>query len=345
MSGLSNPRGLSFGSDGTLYVAEAGQGGGTLGQPFGTSTFGMSGGISARNGNDAQMKLLTGLPSIATPTGGDAAGANDVLRLADGKLAVLFGFSGGLNERSPLGADGSKLGTLSIYDPTSHTWSTSQDYAALETGVNPDGGEINSDPFSFIQTANGFAVADAGANAIWYPGGYTSIPGQMGTAPWGAQIPMESVPTSILARPGGGYVVGELTGFPFEPGKARIHQIAADGTYLGSDSYGLTNIIDMTYASDGSLLVLEHVANGLLNGGPGDVKRIRADGTVDTLITGLITPTSVAFGADGKIYVTNDAYSVGGGQVLRYGYQPVPEPASIAAIAIGIAGVLRRRRK
>ena len=99
----------------------------------------------------------------------------------------------------------------------------------------------------------------------------------------------------------------------------------------------------MAYASDGSLLVVEIADQGLLVGGPGAVKRIRTDGTVDTLISGLATPTSVAF-HDGSLYVTNRSLT-GEGQVLKYAYAPVPEPASMIALGMGAVALLRRRKR
>ena len=224
MSGLANPRGMFFDTDGTLYVAEAGSGGGTLGTPFtgggGSGTFGLSGGIASRKGAGAQLQALYGLPSIADATGeGEPVGAADISRTADGRFAVLFGLGAGIQERNTLGSAGSMMGTLSYYDPTTHSWSLGQDYVALESGLNPDGGEINSNPFGMVSDGQGgFVVADSGANTVWRPGGLTSIPGQMVPNPFGpGTIPQEAVPTSIVARPGGGYLVGELGGFPLQP--------------------------------------------------------------------------------------------------------------------------------
>ena len=43
--------------------------------------------------------------------------------------------------------------------------------------------------------------------------------------PPGAQMPMQSVPTSIVKGPDGAYYVGELTGFPFQVGAARVWRL------------------------------------------------------------------------------------------------------------------------
>src|SRR5688572_25887205 len=76
-SGLDNPRGLAFGADGALYVAEAGRGGtSALCAPDpGTGAnrcYGPTGAVTRITGIGAQQRVVTGLPSIA-PAGGDLA--------------------------------------------------------------------------------------------------------------------------------------------------------------------------------------------------------------------------------------------------------------------------------
>src|SRR5262249_60893504 len=78
MSGLDNPRGLAFGPEGALYVAEAGRGGdGPCFEvrPGQVVCYGPSGAVSRlRRGH--QGRIATGLPSLVNtdggPTGADA---------------------------------------------------------------------------------------------------------------------------------------------------------------------------------------------------------------------------------------------------------------------------------
>ncbi|MBA2596101.1 MAG: ScyD/ScyE family protein, partial [Chloroflexia bacterium] len=92
---LANPRGMAFGADGALYIAEAGVGGeGPCGMgPEGTEEcYGESGGVTrVVNGN--QERVLDGLASRAAAGGMNATGPNDV-SLADDTLYVLIGYGG-----------------------------------------------------------------------------------------------------------------------------------------------------------------------------------------------------------------------------------------------------------
>src|SRR5262245_16079774 len=73
MSGLDNPRGLAFGPEGGLYVAEAGRGGPAAGQcwtsprpDLGERCYGATGAIS-RYWHGTQARVVTGLPSLENP--------------------------------------------------------------------------------------------------------------------------------------------------------------------------------------------------------------------------------------------------------------------------------------
>ena len=79
--GLNNPRGIGFGPDGALYVAESGSGGtGTcIPSPEGgaPSCFGRSGSVT-RITRHSQQRVLTGLPSVAEEGGVAASGPVDL---------------------------------------------------------------------------------------------------------------------------------------------------------------------------------------------------------------------------------------------------------------------------
>ncbi|MFN3303928.1 MAG: ScyD/ScyE family protein [Roseateles sp.] len=106
------------------------------------------------------------------------------------------------------------------------------DISGHEALANPGGGALDSNPWNFAQAAGGTLVTDAGANALLR----VAADGSVSTlAVFDARVfspvrPTESVPTGVAIGPDGAAYVGELTGFPFPAGAARIHRVAADGT-------------------------------------------------------------------------------------------------------------------
>jgi hypothetical protein len=107
--------------------------------------------------------------------------------------------------------------------------------------------------------------------------------------------------------------VSELTGFPFPVGGARIYRVVP-GEEPAIYADGFTNVIDIAFEPDGSLLVLEIATNSLLSGDPdallpGALIRLKPDGSRQTLLSeGLIMPTAVVIGKDHALYISNWRY-------------------------------------
>ncbi|MCO5175994.1 MAG: ScyD/ScyE family protein [Thermomicrobiales bacterium] len=344
-TGLQGPRGLTVASDGAVYVAEAGTAGdacATIGEGDDAVTVcaGTSGAIT-RVANGTQEQVVTGLPSVNF--GEDVTGPHDVVVGDMGQLYTIIGLGTSAENRDAVGPAlvgdaASEFGTiLAINDDG--TWDSIADVSAYESSANPDGGAIDSNPFSLVLTESGFVVADSGMNGIVnvHPDGDNTTFETLGVIddrmvdappflglPDGVQIPMQGVPTGIVQGPDGAYYVGELTGFPFEVGAARVWRIAGPDD-MSVVAEGFTNILDIAFDSHGNMYVLEMAQNGLLAVNPDDpstmtgaLVKVASDGTQTTIMSnGLVMPTGMAIGSDDSIYISNFGVVPGMGQVIK----------------------------
>jgi len=341
MSGLDNPRGLTFGKDGALYVAEAGRGGsGPCRVVRGVNQcYGPSGAVS-RLRQGVQERIVTGLPSYAPqPSGAGATGPHDVSLPGRRQLYVPLGLGGPDAEAIRAFFD-RDFGWLIRADEDSGSWERVADVTGYEFAANPDGGALDSNPYGLLPKAGGIVV-DAGGNSLVRVSGKGKI-STIAVFPSRAQGRVtDAVPTSVARGRDGAYYVGELTGAPFFAGLAGVYRVRlgqAPEVFLG----GFTAIIDLTFGPDGSLYVLQFATGPGLSG-PGALIRVAPDGTRTVIASeGLVAPTSVVIAPvaegdeddagdddddddgdedeeDGPLafYVSNCGVCAGAGQVIR----------------------------
>lgn len=326
-SGLDNPRGLAFGPDGALYVAEAGRGGtSTLCVPAPEPPFpvnrclGPSGAITRITAINVHSRIVQDLPSVAVATGTDAIGPHDV-SFGFGSMWITLGFAGDPAGRAPLLAAGAKLGWLARASMNGD-WSYQLDLAAYEAEENPDGMMPDSNPFALLIQPDRGLFVDAGGNALNQIGTDLSISTlavfPRKTVP-GTSDTMDAVPTSLAAAPDGTLYVGELTGVPFPVGAASLYRISPTGGAPVEVLSGFTMIIDLAIGSDGNAYVLEHDIDGLFGSGlDGRVTRVTPTGARTVIASsGLVRPGGVAFGPDNALYVTRNSSSPAIGDVVR----------------------------
>ncbi|MFC3981091.1 ScyD/ScyE family protein [Streptosporangium jomthongense] len=337
--GLDSPRGISFGPDGALYIAESGHGGkvkcamtpAKKGEKAEKMCFGLTGRISVLKDGKTSV-LVGGLPSAAS--GPFALGPHDVAFTPKGDLLVTVGFSGDTAFRAKLGPKARTLGTLLTLSTKGRRLSFA-DLAAHETRHNPDrkdkGSAVDSYPFGLAPLPGGGAlVTDTGGNSVLR----VDRKGRVSTEavlharsvaappalkmPKGSKIPMQSVPMGIAKGPDGAYYIAEHGGFPNPEGAARVLRLK-DGK-VTTAARGFTTAADVTFDAKGRLIVLGSAgplpANGMSKT---TVYRVEGDGTRTELLKPgtLTTPLGVAVGPDGAVYVADKAMAPGKGEILR----------------------------
>lgn len=313
-SGLLNPRGLTFGADGTLYVAEAGVGGPGPCQPGpegGDVCFGTTGGVTAISPG-VQQRVLDNMPSLASEGGFAATGPHDV-GLRGPQLFASIGLGGDLAFRAGFGSAASLLGHLVRANGNTTRFRSVADLAAFEEQYDPDGGEPDSNPYGLAVNGGRVLVADAGGNDLLNvrTSGVIDVEAVFPTRlfplpfPPFTDVPTQAVPTGVTIGPDGAAYVGQLTGFPFPIGGAQVYRVANGQTTVYAT--GFTNIIDVAFGPDGTLYVLEFATNSLLDpDSPGALWAVAPDGSKDLVASeGLVAPGGVAVDADGQVFVTN----------------------------------------
>ena len=221
---LDNPRGLTFGADGTLYVAEAGRGG--AGPCFTNSAgdevcLGATGAITqVRHGT--QTRIATGLPSLAEEGGGGATGAHDVSVLGNGGVEFSIGMGAPPSRIAPggviagsewpprTGSTGARgAGPRSLTSPRTRRRSTRTAPTSTRTPTAfspcPD---THRNGRGCEQPAGRLRVR-ARSTVAAFPPRLTPLP-----FPPFALIPMDAVPTSVALGPDGALYVGQPDGLP-----------------------------------------------------------------------------------------------------------------------------------
>lgn len=338
VSGLDAPRGITIGPDGRLYVTETGHGGDDcIDSPRGQMCVGATAGISVIEDGAAQ-RVLDELPSMVI--GQEVIGPADVAIKEDGTLVIPMPLGGGPELRDAVPAPlNEHLGWLvtakdGVITPVA-------DLVQWEADHNPDsadpGSSVDSNPNGVaLLPDGGTLVADAGGNDILWVGAdgtvvpVATFPVAMFPAPTDpsaapdpsaepVMIPTQAVPTSVVVGPDGAMYVSFLKGFPFPVGGSDVLKVQQDGT---SEVYasGFTNVIDLAFAADGTLYVLEMFHNGLLSGDvSGGLWSVPPGGGEATLVsTDLLMPGGITIDEAGTIYVTTGASIPGQGAVVSY---------------------------
>jgi hypothetical protein len=327
VSGLNNPRGLTFGPDGMLYVAEAGTGGAhsTVGvcqqapAPAGPYKGGMTARISKISPDGARTTVADKLPSDQmSPKNGNLESGVAAVTFMGGTLYALLSGAGCSH-----GVVGIPNGIIKVRANGSWTQVADLSEFLAHNPVafpDPDDAEPDGTWYGLVASGGTLYATEPNHQQILRitPAGAASrlvdfsaiYPGDLN---WYG-------PTALAVQAGKLYV-GFLTKFPVVVGASNISQVSLDGQ-VHVVAAGLTAVLGVAFYK-GQLYALEMTSVPGLPGpswaGAGKVVRITTSGTLETVVSGLTLPTAMAFGPDGTLYIANQGFGTppGAGQIVR----------------------------
>jgi hypothetical protein len=321
-TGLNDPRGLKFGPDGNLYVAEAGYGGLNTTNvctqvvppvgPYKGSDTGSR--ISKIDWFGNRTTYVDHLPSSTTTpeTGSGIEGVADVAFIGTNMYAILAG--AGCSHAVP----DIPNGVIKINPDRSWTMIANLSHFQQTHPVkNPNPGDFEPDGtwWNMINFSGDFYAVEPNhgeLDKITPAGNVSRI----------VDISAEEghiVPTALVAHDGLFYI-GNLSVIPFTPGSSVILQVTQGGQ-IKVYATGFTTVLGLAFDNHDRLYVLETSTAGFIPGN-GDIVRLDQFGNKEVIASGLNFPTGMTFGPDGKLYVSNWGIGApGAGQILQIGFK------------------------
>jgi hypothetical protein len=303
-AGFNSPRGLKFGPDGYLYVAEGGIGGSnttTCTQvipPVGPYLGSQTGSCISRVGNDGKRTVFVdNLPSSQSSelTGSPTSGVGDIAFVGN----TLYGLMTGA---------GCSHGVVGIPNQVfkvnrDRTWSLVADLSSYYMNnptaqENPGDYEPDGTPYSMSELNGDLYVVEPNHGEL----DKVTTKGKITRVIDISAAEGHIVPTCQIFHDGNFYV-GNLDTYPLSDLSA-IYKITPGGQ-ISVVASGFSAVLGITFDEVGGMYILENTTgNPTPTPGTGDIIRIDPSGTKMTIASGLNFPTAMTFGPDNKLYVS-----------------------------------------
>lgn len=322
-SGLNNPRGLKFGPDGNLYVAEGGVGGATAAPadpacevippvgPYTGSTTGSR--ISKIDALGNRTTFVDNLPSSQTSAASNhlVSGVADVAFVGDTLYAVLAG--AGCSHGVPSIPNG-----IVRVNPD-HSWTLVADLSAYQRShpvAHPEEDDFEPDGtwFSMLSLRGNLYAVEPNHGEIVKVTPDGKITRVIDVSATQGHV----VPASIAYH--GNFYIGNLGLFPQDAGSANVWKVTPSGK-IKVDTSGFNMVLGLAFDHRDRMYVLEASAAPAPAGGTGRIIRVSPNGKKrDVIVEGLFLPTGMTMGPDGNLYVSNVGFGpppVGLGEILK----------------------------
>jgi len=325
-TGLSSPRGLKFGPDGYLYVAEGGAGGmnpAPLGD-YGNCTAGLTGPgqyygsntgsrISRIDTSGGVTTFVDNLPSSGAPIPGPdglVSGVGDLAFVGDTMYAVLAG--AGCSHGVP------DIPNALIRINADHTWTQVADLGAylrahpVADPTDPVTGDFEPDGtfYSLIAVRGDLYTIEPNMGELLK----VTTDGAISRVIDFSAALGHVVPTALAYH--GNFYVGNLGRFPQDVGSSNVWKVTPSGN-VKVDTTGFDMVLGLVFDGRGRMYVLE-MSGGQSLPTPftGRVTRVDPSGKRTVIADGgdgLFFPTAMAIGPDGNLYVSNQGFGLGAG--------------------------------
>lgn len=317
-TGLNSPRGLKFGPDGNLYVAEAGLGGtsSTQGQcdqvipPVGPYLGGNTARILEINPSGVVSTLVENLPSTENALG-DRMGIADI-EFFDNTLYALLAAGGCSHGHSDYPASIIKINS-------NGSWSVIADLSNWQMNnpvANPEEDDFEPDGswYSLISAkGNLYAVEPNHGEMV-----KVSTNGNISRVIDFSALYGHIVPTAVAYH--GNFYVGNLNTFPIVAGSSNIYKVTPSGQSQ-IWATGFSAVLGVAFDNQARMYVLETSSvNGFPTPNTGRVIRVLPSGEKEVIVDSLFFPTAMTYGPDGALYVSNKGFGPpvpGFGEILK----------------------------